>query len=543
MSQVTTTISPVEEALLLAEQQVALKARVELLPFAMYTNKHYQPAWYHKRVCRLLEKFVVGEIPRLMLFMPPRHGKSQLVSRCLPAFILGRNPDATIIATSYSADLAQMMNRDVQRIMDSSEYQKTFPISSLSTENIRTVSGKYLRNSDLFEIVGRRGVYRCAGVGGSITGHGANYIIIDDPIKNLEEAHSITYREKLWGWYSSTLYTRLQGNPSGVLLTVTRWHEDDLAGRLLALAKADPDADQWMVVSFEGIKESSPTTEDPREEGEALWPEFFPVEKLNAIKASTTPQVWTSLYQQHPAPLTGGIYQKNWWRFWYPRGFAPPTPVTVKLEGGEIVECVQVELPIENGEQLQSWDLTFKDTKSSAYVAGQLWWRTKADSYLLDQVRDKADFPKTVGMIKAFTSKHPKAIAKLVEDKANGPAVISVLQSEIPGLIAINPQGGKEARAHASAHVVCSGNIYLPHPALYPWVNDFIEECRTFPNGAFKDQVDTMTQYLIHSYGHPTMQYDYQPVQNIVQGPNSWKRPVPEAKQVHGLRGRAGGIW
>ena len=513
---------PSDELLTLLESEMIDRARENFFAFVLYTIKFYQPAWYHKKLCAVLEKFVRGEIPRLMVFMPPRHGKSQLVSRCLPAYILGKNPDVSIIATSYAAELAQMMNRDVQRIMESREYAHLFPESSLGEENVRTISGKYLRNSDLFEIVGHRGIYRCAGVGGSITGHGGQYIIIDDPIKNLEEAHSVTYRERLWGWYTSTLYTRLQGNPSGILLTVTRWHEDDLAGRLLTQAKADPEADQWTVISYPAVKEGEPDEFDTRQEGEALWEERYPVKRLKAIKASTTPAIWASLYQQGPAPMTGSIYKQNWWRFWYPTNFAPPRPVTVKMEDGTIFICPQVELPLlkigDGNIYTQSWDLTFKDTASSAYVAGQVWLRIKANSFLLDQIRQKASFPLTVSMLRDFCKKWPMSQTKLVEEKANGAAVLSVLQSEIPGLYPVNPQGGKEARAHASSHVVCSGNIYLPHPDLFPWVKDFIEETRTFPNGAFKDQVDSMTQYLIHSYGHPLIDFNYQSVKREEQG-------------------------
>ncbi len=283
-----------------------------MLDFVLAVRPSYDANWHHKRLCAELDDFVAGKTKRLMVFMPPRHGKSELVSRCLPAFIFGRNPRANIIAASYSADLAQMMNRDVQRIIDSPDYARVFPATYLNRDNIRTVSGSWLRNSDLFETVGFGGVYRCAGVGGGITGMGAEYVVIDDPIKNLEEAYSPTYREKLWGWYTSTLYTRLQGHPGAILITVTRWHEDDLAGRLLEMAEKSDDADRWRVVSWPAVKEGAPNEDDPRADGEALWPGRFPLERLCKIRGTVPHKIWQSLYQQTPCAEQGTYIQRAW---------------------------------------------------------------------------------------------------------------------------------------------------------------------------------------------------------------------------------------
>ena len=241
--------------------------------------------WHHRLLCEYLDDFTKKKIRRLMVFMPPRHGKSELVSRKLPAYIFGCNPDANIISTSYSADLAQRMNRDVQRIIDSPAYGELFPETKLFGKNIRTVTGHALRNSDIFEIVGHRGSYRGAGVGGGITGMGGDYIIIDDPIKNREEANSSTYRKKLWEWYTSTLYTR-QEKEGSILITLTRWHEDDLAGRLLELAEKDPQADQWEVLLLPAVAEKERHPRDPRQEGEALWPGKYPIDELMKIKAT-----------------------------------------------------------------------------------------------------------------------------------------------------------------------------------------------------------------------------------------------------------------
>ena len=207
-------------------------ARRSMAEFTLYTDERYQMNWHHRLICEYLDKWINKDVKRLMVFTAPRHGKSELVSRKLPAYIFGRNPDTSIISASYSADLASRMNRDVQRIMDEYRYIELFPESRLYGKNLKDANGKFLRNSDIFEIVNHRGVYRSAGVGGGITGMGGEYIIIDDPVKNREEANSEVYREKLWDWYTSTLYTRLEKDGC-ILVTLTRWHEDDLAGRLL----------------------------------------------------------------------------------------------------------------------------------------------------------------------------------------------------------------------------------------------------------------------------------------------------------------------
>jgi len=282
-------------------------ARASLLEFTCYTKPDYEVNWHHRVICEYLDRFVRGEIKRLMFFMPPRHGKSELVSRRLPAYLFGVKPCVSVIACSYSADLASRMNRDVQRIIDSPEYRRVFPGTALNAANVRsTAQGSYLRNSDIFEIVGETGVYRSAGVGGGITGMGCYYGIIDDPIKNREEAASKTYREKVWEWYTSTFYTRLEKNAQ-VLLTMTRWHEDDLAGRILAQSAAG--GEEWTVVSLPAIAEIETPADDPRSPDEPLWPAKYSVDRLRDIRLTLGPYQWASLYQQRPTPIGGGLWK------------------------------------------------------------------------------------------------------------------------------------------------------------------------------------------------------------------------------------------
>jgi predicted phage terminase large subunit-like protein len=197
--------------------------------------------------------------------------------------------------------------------------------------------------------------------------------------------------------------------------------------------------------------------------------------------------------QQRPAPAEGGILKRHWWRYWKPAGTSLP-PVSVRLLDGQLQLIPAVDLPDSFDEEMQSWDMAFKDVDSSDFVVGQVWAKQRADRFLLDLVKDRLDFPKTLDAVRTMTSRWPRTHA---EDKANGSAVIAMLKHEIPGLIPVQPEGGKEARASAVSPQIESGNVYLPHPSLAPWVNGFIDECASFPNAAHDDQVDSMSQALL----------------------------------------------
>jgi predicted phage terminase large subunit-like protein len=282
-----------------------------MLAFTLYTKPEYQPSWHHRLLCDYLDRFASGELRRLMVFMPPQHGKSELVSRRLPAYLLGRNPEARVIACSYSADLASRMNRDVQRIIDSEAYQGLFPQTQLYGRNNRNnAQGGYLRNSDLFEVVGHRGSYRSAGVGGGITGMSMDLGILDDPVKNREEADSPTQRDALWEWYTSTFYSR-RSKEAGILLTMTRWNLDDLAGRILKLAEENDQADQWTVLKLPGLAVEPLGADDPRQPGEALWPDRYPLSELAKTRANS-PYEFAALYQGDPAAAGGTEFPGEW---------------------------------------------------------------------------------------------------------------------------------------------------------------------------------------------------------------------------------------
>ena len=405
----------------------------------------------------------------------PTHN-SELASRRFPAYVLGRYPDMSIISASYSADLSSRMNRDVQRIMDDPVYQEVFPDTKLSTKNIRTVaSGSYLRNSDIFEIVNHNGVYRSAGVGGGLTGMGAEICILDDVIKDRASADSPTVLQNVWDWYTSTLYTRLAPG-GGIILMNTRWCLRDLSGRLLE-AEAQGDGDKWRVVNFSAIA----TEDEPpyRMAGEALHPARYPVDQLLKIKAAVGIRDWEALYQQRPIPDGGAVFRQEWLEHvWLPK-----------------------DLPERFDELVQSWDLTFSGSDTSDFVCGQVWGRKGAAFYLLDEARGRWSFTETLHHVRELSRKWPLAVRKLVEDKANGPALLDTLKRELPGLVPVHPEGSKEQRAHAVTALWEAGNVLLPTRSVAPWIEDWKAEVLAFPHGAHDDRIDSMTYALRRLHG------------------------------------------
>jgi predicted phage terminase large subunit-like protein len=768
------------------------RARTSLLAFTLFTFPEYEVNWHHRALCSVLDRFARKEIRFLIICAPPRHGKSEIVSRRLPAFLHGMYPDDEIMATSYNSTLACDMTIDVQRIMDTPEYRQVFPESSITTTGSKT---SYSRNSEEHELIGRKGSYRGQGVGGSFTGRGANFCfiagtnvltkdgkvpieqlkvgdlvwsyshdkkirerkrisnisirrttqlvqvettygcqvlstpehpffserrgytharalergevlwstrlhqkknslptylyfmwkdfrknkiriyesikeraqrlllrsrvleqtsqlqesqkmldmrstdaieklsilfrevqaesektakrnsisslrsmrkiisissllsikilfnvlqrlssfcsyfweeqskiqrwirksipisvlqaqtthirsryepvfglsvgsqtsrashrreqeyqhmgqsdyplqflphhpsqiirdtvssvteiscepvevydievegnhnffaenllvhncIIDDPIKGREDADSEVFRERLWKFYTGTLRPRLEKNGS-ILLTLTRWHSDDLFGRIVKQGE-DPSADQWEVFKFPAIKEDDLNPLDPREIGEPLWPNKYNLKDLMALKANGT-RDWNSLYQQRPSAEEGNIINRNWWKYY-------------------------TEAPGRFDEVIQSWDLAFTAKAKSDFVVGQVWGRVGSSKYLLDQVRGRLSFNNSVQAIIQLSNKWPSARLKLIENKANGPAVEDVLRKTVPGIVLVEPMGDKVARVNAVAPTIEAGNVYLPQNCA--WIHDFVSECSDFPNATFDDCVDAMSQAL-----------------------------------------------
>ncbi len=509
MTQAASALSPVEQAeldilqaegmLFQAESEQILKARTNLLDFTRYTKPDYEVSWHHKVVCGYLDAFAMGQIKRLMIFMPPRNGKSELVSRRFPAYLLGLDPNRQIALASYASSLASSMCLDVQNIMDEPRYHRIFPKSQILQKGMEFEGKPPKRQAEYFEMVRREqfGYMKTVGVGGGLTGFGFSDGIIDDPFKNREEADSDTTRESIWKWYNSVFHTRMNSEDASICITLTRWHEDGLEGRLLEQAKSDARADQWIVLELpaefeEGNDDHPINRNDKRTIGQPLWPTRYSKRYLDAQRIAS-PRDFAALHQQRPYTEGGMILKKHWWRYYLPPGHDKPAGLTE-------LECHV--FPRYYDELILSVDCSFKDFDTSDNVAIQVWARKGPDKYLVDQVVDeqgrppKLDFVDTCKAIVGMLQKHPRIRAKLIEDKANGSAVISKFKRKISGIIPIEPEGGKVARARAVSDQIESGNVYLPIPEACPWINNFVDECAKFPKGKYDDQVDACTQAL-----------------------------------------------
>lgn len=403
---------------------------------------------------QVLSYGVYAKNARVGISMPPRHGKSWLTSIFLPAWFLMLFPEKNVILTSYEASFAASWGRRVRNLLQEHAAQLGVQISQDSTA------------ADRFHTAQGGGMIT-AGVGGAITGRGGDLIIVDDPIKNWEEAYSETYRAKIIDWWNSTLYTRAEPGASIVVLQ-TRWHEGDLLGWLLS--PENQSHAQWRSVSLAALAEPG----DPlgRQPGEALCPERYDATALQSIKQSVGSRAWAALYQQRPAAAEGNIIKREWIKPW-------------------------IELPSRFEEQLISVDATFTGKSTSDFVAMGVWGRLGAKKYLLDIVYKQMGITETIEALVVLAAKWPKATLKLIENKANGPAIEDLLKRHMSGIVLWEPTGDKIARMHAVAPQFEAGNVYLPLPSMYPWVQDFIDEIATFPNSVHDDRSDMMTQALL----------------------------------------------
>jgi predicted phage terminase large subunit-like protein len=413
--------------------------------------------WVEARHLRYLSNQIVRlekrEIKRLMVSMPPRHGKSFEIDYYTPTWWLTRHPRDEIILASYGEVFARKwggMVRDL--ILEHSEY-------------LNLVLSKDRTAADDWSLTSGGGMIS-TGAHGTITGRGANLLIIDDPIKNEEEANSPTHRDKIWDWWQATSNTRLEPD-AVVILVATRWHEDDLLGRL---SKEEEMMQDWTVVRIPALAEKNDVL--GRAEGDPLWPERFHDDPMYEVKQrSMSPYWWSALYQQRPTPEGGGILLRDWWQFYR-------------------------EVPENCDQWIQTWDMALKDTATSDYTVGQVWARKGASMYLVKQVRGHFNLHQIANHMRNLAQVYPQARAKLVEDTAMGPAIKQTLQHEVPGIIPVPVKGSKNSRVQASVPYVMGGNVYLPENrdgSKPRWVWDFIEEAAVFDKGAYDDQVDAFT--------------------------------------------------
>ncbi|MBW2085292.1 MAG: phage terminase large subunit [Deltaproteobacteria bacterium] len=431
-------------------------ARRHVFDLTTYTFPGYRPAPHNRLLCQYLDQWVSGEITRLMVFMPPRHGKSELVSRRLPAYILGRYPSAQVLAVSYGQGLANSLSRETKAILTSRKYQEVFPGVRLS----RTPNAV-----DEWKTTGH-GVYKCAGVRGGITGRGFDFGIIDDPVKNRMEAESETIRQAVWDWYTSTFYTRQQPG-ARILITQTRWHEDDLSGRLVKAQQEDPHTDTWTVLQLPAIAEAN----DPlgRLVGEPLWPQRFPKEKLVTVKANIGSYDWQALYQQRPAPPGGSKIKPSWFKI---RDKAP-----------------------EGLSWVRYWDLAVSAKKTADFTASAaLAMSDDGDVFIRDMIRGQWIWPETrkIMVLTARTEEIPIGI----ESAGQQQGFVDELTRD-PDLAAfsikgVRPMADKLTRALPWIARAEAGQVYLIRGS---WVTEFLGECARFTgkNDAQDDQIDCVS--------------------------------------------------
>ena len=459
-------------------------ARAGFAPFVLFTTPNYKMGWVHREICETLEKFLQdvrdGKSPRLMISMPPRSGKSELVSRKFPAYAFGVDPDLQIIATSYGADMAQRFNRDVQRVIDNDLYKAVFPDTSLNAGKSNNSKGAYIRTSELFEIVGHTGSYRSCGVGGGITGIGADILIIDDPVKDRKSANSATVRQNIYEWYTSTAYTRLSPG-GGVIVMCTRWHVDDLLG--LLLKEEQNGGDKWKVINYPAIAEHD---EPHRKAGEALHPERYPIESLLKIKGAVGSADWASLYQGRPTVLGGNIIKSGWFK-----RYKQLPELKYRLVDADTA------LKTKEANDFSVFGCGGLGKEGNLYITD--WRRGKWEAP--DLKRNAIDF-----WIKQLAMKNGVCRDFCVEDKASGTGLIQEIKRGTPPIPirGIERDTDKLTRLQDVLGYIEAGRVYIPENA--PWVSDFIAECEAFRGDmkhAHDDQVDVLVDLITLTLGVP----------------------------------------
>lgn len=408
---------------------------------------------------------LVGQVPirRLVITVPPRHGKSTIAAVLFPAWVWTHSPGTRMVYASYALSLSVRDSVRSRRLVRSWWYQSRWgDVTTL----VRDQNMKMR-----FETT--KGGHRIAtSVDGAVTGEGGRILIADDP-HNVAEAESDLSREAVLDWFDQSYSTRGDDPREAAWVIIQqRVHERDLAGHVL-------EAGTWdhlnLPAEYEPEIEAAPTSigwTDPRTtEGELLWPMRWNRDDLDALKVTLGTRAASAQLQQRPAPLGGDIFRADWWKYYH-------------------------RYPEQYDEMWQSWDCAFKGLDDSDYVVGQVWGRIDNFAVLVDQVRERMTFTETLTAVLRLRSLHPKAHRILIEDKANGTAVLDSLQATTGGLVPVEPEGGKIARAYAVTPFVESGHVLIPHPRLAPWVNEFVREHSRFPRGEHDDQVDCTTQSL-----------------------------------------------
>jgi predicted phage terminase large subunit-like protein len=433
------------------------QATSSFLSFCRYVWPEMIVGAHHKKIAAALDRVVSGECKRLMIAMPPRHGKSQMGSYLFPAYLMGKKPDSKLIVGSHTAELAQRFGRMIRNLVADERYKELFPDFLLSADSKAAGRWDTSHGGEAFFI----------GKGGAMTGRGGNVVILDD-ILDEQDALSNTAMENTWEWYQSGPRQRLQ--PNGAIIVInTRWKTDDLSGRLLKLQGAIK-SDKWEILEFPAILPS----------GGPLWPEYWKLEELEAVKHTIGLQKWNAQWQQTPTADEGAILKREWWQRWKPE--EPP-----------LVEYI-----------IQSYDTAYSKKESADYSVITTWgvFVPDIDSgpniILLDVKKGRWDFPELKRIAREeYKAWNPDNV--LIEAKATG----ITLQQELRRVgipVTMYSPGGRRAgqdkvsRANSIAPILESGMVWAPETE---WADELIEECAAFPNGDHDDMVDSTTQALM----------------------------------------------
>jgi len=470
------------EAAVLQDELVSRLATARLEPFVELAWRILEPGtpfksnWHISLICEYLEAVTAGEIQNLVVNVPPRYGKSLLVTVLWPVWEWIQHPSQRWLFVSYSEALALRHSLDRRRVLQDEWYRQRFPHVRLAADQSAKAE---FHNT-------RRGVMTSTSMGGSITGKGGDRMVIDDP-HSPEQVESDLQREHVIDRFRMTLSTRLDDKRRAAMIVVMqRLHTQDLSGFCVDLGfhhlRLPALAEKRTLITFPRSKQTI-----ERQPDEPLWPERENHVELERLRQTLGSYAFAGQYQQNPVPRSGGMFPPEWWRYYD-------------------------ELPLGKRVQyIQSWDLTFKEGEGSNYVVGLVAARIDQLVFLIDRFKKKVSFVDTLSAIQDMRTRYPQTQVTLIEEAANGAAVVDVLKSKIPGLIAIAPEGGKTARAHAVQAQIEAGQVHLPSSHTpggelrtdRAWVDDFVTVCGAFPKGSSDDDVDALTQMLVWVHQHP----------------------------------------
>lgn len=456
---------------ILAGAPLRLRDYIRLMWHVVEPETRFVGGFHVDAICEHLTAVSDGQIRRLLITVPPRHTKSLCTSVGWPTWTWTRSASRRFMFASYSSHLSTEHAVLSRRVIDSEWYQARWGdrFQLTTDQNIKT----HFENT-------ARGFRISTSVGGSVIGRGADVLVVDDP-HSIEDAHSDEVREGVLRWYRQSWYTR-QNDPkrSSMVVIMQRVHEKDLAGDLLSTGEYEH---LNLPTEYEGDRRKTVIGwADPRTEaGELLCPERFGPDQVREAKRTLGTYGYVSQHQQRPSPPKGGIFNRDWWRFYDER-------------------------PARFDELIQSWDTTFKDVDTADFCVGQVWGRIGKKFYLLDQVKDQMSFVRALVEIKLLTAKWPEAVRKLVEDSANGPAIVNTLETTIGGIELVSPEGSKVARAFSISPLIEDGDVYLPDPSICPWIGDYIDSFAKFPKGDHDDDVDATTQALRYFSKHVALE-------------------------------------